>query len=65
MKKIELQRRLDQEEYILGGIRPSAKNYQAQFQKVKDIKLELEFLEIQEQKQQKTILTTNTPYAFQ
>ena len=49
MKKIELQRRIDQEEYLLGGIRPSAKNYQAQFQKVKDLKTELEFLEIQEQ----------------
>ncbi|WP_316777855.1 hypothetical protein [Pedobacter antarcticus] len=48
MKKIDLQRRLDQEEYILGGIRPNAKTYQAQFQKVKDIKSEIEFLEIQE-----------------
>ena len=52
MKKIELQRRLDQEEYLLGGIRPSAKTYQAQFQKVKDIKAEIEFLEIQERNQQ-------------
>ena len=48
MKKIDLQRRLDQEEYILGGIRPSAKIYQEQYQKVKDIKSEIEFLEIQE-----------------
>lgn len=55
MKKIALQRRLDQEEYLLGGIRPSSKNYQAQFQKVKDLKMELEFLEIQEQNRQKKL----------
>jgi hypothetical protein len=48
MKKMDLQKRLEQEEYILGGIRPSAKNYQAQRQKVKDIKTEIEFLEIQD-----------------
>ena len=52
MKRIELQRRLDQEEYILGGIKPSSKKYQVQFQKVKDIKTELEFLAIQESKKQ-------------
>lgn len=49
IKKIELEKRLDREEYILDGIRPSAKNYQAQFQKVRDLRSELEFLEIQEQ----------------
>ncbi|WP_348621201.1 hypothetical protein [Pedobacter lusitanus] len=52
MKKIDLQRRLDPEEHILGGIRPSAKICQAQFQKVKDIKAEIEFLEIQERNEQ-------------
>lgn len=52
IKKIELQRRLNQEEYILGGIRPSAKTYQAQFQKVKDIKAEIEFLEIQDRQRE-------------
>lgn len=48
MKKIDLLKRLEQEEYILGGIRPSARTYQAQFQKVKDIKEQIEFLELQE-----------------
>ena len=52
MKKLDLQRRLEQEEYLLGGIRPSAKNYQAQRQKVNDIKTEIEFLEIQERNKQ-------------
>ena len=47
MKKMDLQRRLDQEEYILGGIRPSSKKYQAQYQKVKDIKTEIESLKEQ------------------
>lgn len=53
MKKLELQRRLNQEEYILAGIRPSSKNYQTQRQKVKDIKSQIEFLEIEEQNQAK------------
>jgi hypothetical protein len=45
---ISLQRRLEQEEYILGGIRPSSPKYQPQFQKVKDIRAQIESLEIQE-----------------
>ena len=49
IKKLELQRRLEREEYILGGIRPTSKNYQAQRQKVSDIKTQIEFLEIREQ----------------
>jgi hypothetical protein len=55
MKKMDLQRRLDQEEYILGGIRPSSKKYQPQYQKVKDLKTKIEFLEIQEKSQQKRL----------
>jgi hypothetical protein len=49
IKKLELQRRLEQEEYILAGIRPSSGNYQVQRQKVNDIKTQIEFLEKQEQ----------------
>lgn len=52
MKRLELQRRLEQEEYILGGIRPSSNKYQPQYQKVKDIRTEIEFLEIQERNKQ-------------
>jgi hypothetical protein len=49
MQKMELLRRLDQEQYILNSIRPSSKKYQPQYQKVKDIKTEIEFFEIQEE----------------
>ncbi|QXV63726.1 hypothetical protein INP83_11460 [Mucilaginibacter sp. 21P] len=53
MRKFEIQKRLNQEQYILDGIRPSSKNYQAQRQKVIDLKTEIEFLKIQEQNQAK------------
>lgn len=49
IKKLELQLRLEREEYILGGVRPSSRNYQAQRQKVSDIKTQIDFLEIREQ----------------
>jgi len=48
MKRIDLTKRLAQEEYILGGIKPSSKQYQKQFDLVKDLKVQLEFLDIEE-----------------
>jgi len=49
---MDLQRRIDQEQYILNGIRPGSKKHQAQYQKVKDIKTKIEFFEIQEKNRQ-------------
>lgn len=47
-EQYNLKRRLEREESLLGGIRPTSKNYQKQFHLVKDLKLHLEFLELQD-----------------
>ena len=48
VEQFNLKRKLEREEYILGGIKPSSKGYQKQFQLVKDLKLQLEFLDLQD-----------------
>lgn len=48
IEQFNLKRRLEREEYLLGGIKPSSKGYQKQFQLVKDLKIELEFLDLKE-----------------
>ncbi len=48
IEDFNIKRKLEREENLLGGIRPSSKGYQKQFQLVKDLKLQLEFLDIQD-----------------
>ena len=46
LEEFNIKRKLECEENLFGGIRPSSKGYQKQFQLVKDLKLHLAFFDI-------------------
>ncbi|MGQ7854417.1 hypothetical protein ACUN24_09220 [Pedobacter sp. WC2501] len=46
LEEFNIKRKLEHEENLSGGIRQSSKGYQKQFQLVKDLKLDLAFLDI-------------------
>jgi hypothetical protein len=46
--KIKLSKRLEQEQNLLNGMRPTSKQYQKQYLLVKNLKNDLEFLVFQE-----------------
>ncbi|WGQ09923.1 hypothetical protein QG516_25760 [Pedobacter gandavensis] len=60
LDQILLKKRLNGEEYLLNGMKPSSAGYQTQFEKVKQLRTELQLLVINEKDNKEG---SNTPDA--